>query len=267
MKLHLPLFAALVATLSACNSSDDHAPLLQPDLPAVGKSRVCSITHEGSLPGVYNWTLAYDATRLIAASGTLIGDMQNGYRSALYYTSSGVTIVNADGPKMEALFDIDGNIVQLMVNKDIYHFSYTDGRLIAWDKTVRDMNFGGNVSNASGKLTYQGDNLTRIEYVENGGNPTVYSLTPSAVPNHNGLLPALLSGQMGCFGFEYLYYGGMLGKPSSHLVANIKVDSSRGEEFDYEIAYSYSSAPTTGDITLCNISYADNQTAAVIYKY
>lgn len=267
MKLRFPLFATLVALLYSCSSSDDHAPLLQPNLPADGNNRVTSIVHEGSLPNVYNWTLTYDATRLLAAEGNLVGDTQNKYRSAFYYNPTGVTIANAGGPNMEAVFDIDGNIVQLMVNKDIYHFAYTDGRLTAWDKTVRDMNFGGDVSSASGRLTYQDGNLVSIAYVENEGEPSVYALTPSAIANRNGLLPALLSQQMGCFGFEHLYYGGMLGKPSSHLVANVKVDSSRGEEFDSEISYAYSSAPHTGNITLCNISYDNGKAAAVIYKY
>lgn len=267
MKFRIPLYAAFAAVLASCSGSDDHTPLLQPDLPAAGKSRVCSITHEGSLPNVYNWTLTYDATRLVAAEGNLVGDMQNKYRSAFYYGPSGVTIANSEGPKMEATFNIDGNIVQLMVNKDVYHFTYADGRLITWDKTVRDMNFGGDVSSASGRLAYQDGNLVSIEYIENEGAPTFYTLTPSAIPNRNGLLPALISQQMGCFGFEHLYYGGMLGKPSTHLISNVKVDSSRGEEFDYEISYAYSSAPLTGDITLCNISYENNKAAAVIYKY
>lgn len=267
MKFRSALYAALFAALYSCSSSDDHTPLLQPDLPAEGKSRVTSITHEGSLPNVYNWNLTYDATRLVAAEGSLLGDMQNKYRSALYYSPTGVTIANLEGPKMEAVFNIDGNIVQLMVNKDVYHFAYTDGRLTAWDKTVRDMNFGGDVSSASGRLAYQDGNLVSIEYVENEGAPTIYALTPSAVSNRNGLLPALLSQQMGCFGFEHLYYGGMLGKPSAHLVANVKVDSSRGEEFDTEISYAYSTAPLTGDVTLCNVSYDEGKAAAVIYKY
>ena len=267
MKFRLPLYVAFAAALYSCSSSDDHTPLLQPELPAEGKSRVTSITHEGSLPNVYNWTLTYDATRLVAAEGNLVGDMLNRYRSALYYSPTGVTIANAEGPKMEAVFNIDGNIVQLMVNKDVYHFAYTDGRLTTWDKTVRDMNFGGDVSSASGRLTYQGGDLVSIEYIENEGSPTIYTLTHSENLNRNGLLPALISQQMGCFGFEHLYYGGMLGKGSTHLVSNVKVDSSRGEAYDYEISYAYSTAPLTGDITLCNISYESNKAAAVIYKY
>lgn len=266
MKIRIPLFAALVMALYSCSSSDDYVPLVQPELPAEGNCRVRSITHKGNVPNVYDWSLTYEPNYLVSAEGTLVGDTQNSYRSALYYSPDGVTIVNYNGPQMEATMDKDGNIVRLTANKDVYHFAYTNGYLTAWNKTVRDANFGGDASSASAELMYKDGNLVRISYVENNGNPTVITLTPSTDLNINGLLPVALSHHLGCFGFEHLYYGGMLGKPSKHLVKKVKVDSSRGAAYDYEISYDYNSSKITGNIDLCTFKY-QGQSATAIYGY
>lgn len=266
MKFRFPLLAALAMALYSCSSSDDHVPPVQPELPAEGSLRVRSITHEGSLPYVYDWKLNYNANYLVSAEGNLVGDVENKYRSTLSYTPEGVTISNYQGPKMEAIMDADGNIVQLTVNMDVYNFSYTDGYLTSWSKVVRDMNFGGNVSSASGKLSYNSGNLVRIEYIENEGTPTIVTLTPSTTLNKNGLLPVTLSMQMGCFGFEHLYYGGMLGKPSKHLVKRVQVDSSKGSASDYVIDYLYSTSNETGNTDLCVVTY-QGKVATAIYRY
>ena len=266
MKFRSPVLAALAMALYSCSSSDDYVPLVQPELPAEGNNRVRSITHEGNVPNVYDWKFTYDTNYLVSAEGTLVGDTENFYRSALYYSPEGVTIANYNGPQMSAIMNEDGNIVQLTANKDVYHFTYTNGYLTAWDKTVRDANFGGNASSASATLSYSGGNLVRISYVENDGQPTVVTLTPSTYLNENGLLPATLSPQLGCFGFEHLYYGGMLGKASKNLVKKVKVDSSRGASYDYEIDYTYSFSKTTGATELCIFTY-QGKAATAIYKY
>jgi hypothetical protein len=265
MKFRFPLLATLAFALYSC-SSDDYEPSIELELPAEGSSRVRSITHEGSLPYVYDWKLNYNDKYLVAAEGNLVGDTENMYSSYLSYTPETVLINNPKGPQMEAIMDADGNIVQLTVSKDVYNFVYTNGYLTAWDKTVRDMNFGGNVSSASGKLKYSAGNLVRIEYVENNGNPTIITLTPSTTLNKNGLLPVTLSLQMGCFGFEHLYYGGMLGKASKNLVKRVVVDDPKGTANDFAIDYTYSVSATTGDTELCVFTYR-GQAATAIYKY
>ena len=65
---------------------------------------------------------------------------------------------------------------------------------------------------------------------------------------------------------ECLYYGGMLGKPSTHLVKTIKVDNAKGTANDYQIDCTYSFFSETGDTKLCNFTYK-GEAASVIYKY
>ena len=52
-------------------SSDDHAPIFQPTLPATGGDCVRSIEHQGSMMASYDWTFHYDGTRLVQAQGTM----------------------------------------------------------------------------------------------------------------------------------------------------------------------------------------------------
>lgn len=269
MKFRFPLLVALALALNSCSSSDDYVPLIQPELPAEGSSRVRSITHEGSMPQTYDWTFNYDANYLVSAEGKLLGDTDGTYkyRSQLYYSPNGVTIVNSNGKNMAAVMDAKGNIVELAVNNNEYYFEYTAGRLTSWKKVLNDENFGHEESATTGKLTYNAaGNLVRIDHVGHDGVTTVVTLTPSTTLNKNGILPPTLSSQMGCFGFEHLYYGGMLGKPSTHLVKTIKVDNAKGTANDYQIDCTYSFFPETGDTKLCNFTYKGEATS-VIYKY
>lgn len=265
MNLRIPLFAALGWVLYSCSSSDGGhwVPPVQPELPATGAYRVQQISHLGTTPNAYNWTLKYSDTHLTWAECELVGNASNSYKSALAYTASGVTITNTGGLNMTAVLNGDGNIEQLTVNKDEYYFTYADGRLIAWRKVMRDANFADKAASASAELNYQDGDLVSIVYAENNDDPIVVTLTPSTYPNTNGLLPAVLSRYMGCFGFEHLYYAGMLGKPTNHLVQGAFIDG-LGDD-DYEIAYNYSIA-NTGSTELCTFQY-QGEAVAVDYEY
>lgn len=269
MKFNFSLLVALGLSFYSCSSSDDHhAPAIQPQLPAQGQNRVATISHKGALTNVYDWELTYDAYRLTHAKGVLIGETQNAYSSVFSYSPTGVSIsnmklVNDNFPmKMQATMDNDGNIVQLTIDRDDYNFTYTDGRLTAWHKTVRNTSLGGEISQLSATLTYDAGNLVRIECVKDYNAPTIITLTPSELLNVNGLLPVALSAEFGCFGFESLYYGGMLGKPSTHLPLSASVDDYRGESYDYQLIYAYAEDPVTGNVTLCNVTRSEFLTEA-----
>ena len=265
MNLRIPLFAALGWVLYSCSSSDGGhwVPPVQPERPATGAARVQRISHLGTTPNAYDWTLNYSATHLTSAECKLVGNASNSYKSSLTYGASSVTIANTAGLNMTAALNGDGCIEQLMVNKDEYYFTYENGRLVGWHKVMRDANFADKAASASAELVYQDGDLVSIVYAENNDAPTVVTLTPSTHPNTNGLLPAVLSRYMGCFGFEHLYYAGMLGKPTSHLVQGAIIDG-LGDD-DYEIAYTYSIADS-GNTELCTFQYL-GEAVAVDYEY
>ncbi len=268
MKLYYGLMALGLA-LYSCSSSDDdgggyYEPPIKLDLPAEGDGRVTSIKHSGSLSSSYDWTLTYNDTHLVSAKGSLVAGEVNEYTSKLSYTRKGVTIANSDNKNMVVELNDDGYIVELTVNKDVYHFSYSDnGYLVAWRKTTHDANFADEASTASAELTYEAGNLTRIEYVWNNNAPVVLTFTPSSYLNENGLLPATLSRYLGCFGFEHLYYGGMLGRPTAHLVEKVEVDGLNDEDYAIDYTYAFEGSNTT----LCIFKNAQGDAASVNYGY
>lgn len=268
MKLYYGLMALGLA-LYSCSSSDDdgggyYEPPIKLDLPAEGESRVTSIKHSGSVPASYDWDLTYNATHLTSAKGNLVAGEDNAYSSTLSYTSKGVNIANSNNMNMAVTLNNDGNIVELTVNKDVYSFEYNvNGYLTEWSKTTHDANFADEASKAWATLTYEAGNLARIEYVWNNNDPIVLTFTPSNYVNENGLLPAALSRYLGCFGFEHLYYAGMLGRPTAHLVGKVAIDGL--DDDDYTIEYGYSFAGN--NTTLCTFNSKDGATVASVNYY
>jgi hypothetical protein len=48
-----------------------------------------------------------------------------------------------------------------------------------------------------------------------------------------------MSKQLGCLGFEHLYYAGLLGRPTTHLVKSISVSFPDGSQNNYKTEFSY----------------------------
>lgn len=82
--------------------------------------------------------------------------------------------------------------------------------------------------------------------------------------NVNGLLPETASKIMGCEGFEYIYYAGLLGRGTQNLVKSITVKHSKEEEETvYEFFYNFD---YNQNVTTCSYGKG-SQTVVVTYKY
>ena len=71
---------------------------------------------------------------------------------------------------------------------------------------------------------------------------------------------------MGCFGFEHLYYAGLLGKATKHLVQTIQVDyPDEAKKDDFTVDFNYSTNKED-HIQLCTF-ILNGEAASVNYTY
>lgn len=267
--LHTTACLVLAALIASC-ANEEPAPLpnLRPDLPGSVETHIRGIAHSGSIEGNYDWEFSYTDGRLTGAKGILYNPTSHEveYTSRLTYTPDNVTIANSGNLLMEVMLDGNNCVEYLTVNKDEYHFFYADGRLIAWEKTLKDINFGAEALHARGTIEYKDGDIALITYSENNDDPTYYHCTPSSLYNTNGLLPETLSKQMGCFGFEHLYYAGLMGKATKHLVHIIQIDyPEEAKREDYQIQFNYF-VNKEEQTELCTYNI-NGQAASVNYYY
>ena len=230
--------------------------------------RVAKELKDGDIVSLYDWEFEYIDGRLVGAKGTLYNPTSHEveYTSQLTYTPDSVTITNSGDLLMNVTLDENNCVESLTVNKDEYRFFYAGGRLIAWEKTLKDINFGAEALHARGAIEYKDGDIATITYSENNDDPTYYHCTPSSLYNINGLLPETLSKQMGCFGFEHLYYAGLLGKATKHLVHIIQIDfPEEAKREDYQIEFSYSTNREE-HTELCTYNI-NGEAASVNYTY
>jgi hypothetical protein len=267
--LHIVFSLATAVLVASCSSEEPvPQPDVQPNLPGNGDAHVKTIVHSGNIQGVYDWNFEYKDMRLTAASGILYNpiNVPVQYSSYLTYGKDSITIRNTSSMVMKVTLNADNLMESLLVNKDEYRFTYSDGRLVAWQKTINDMNFGAEASHASARIEYKNGNISKVTYSENNDAPIYYRCTPSSYNNVNGLLPETISKQFGCFGFEHLYYAGLLGKPTQHLLECIEVDYPSGmNKEDYKVDFKYS-VNKLGQIQLCTF-VLDDEAVSVNYTY
>lgn len=259
----------LVVLLSGC--SDGDKPILQPALPAVNGQNVRSITHLGGVTQTYDWQLTYTGSRLTRASGTVRDpspalDRSFSYTSTLAYQQHGVTVTNSSTEKTQLTINAQGFVDQMTVNRNIYRFTYNaSGQLSGWESILFEDSFGQvRQFRSSATITYQNGNLATIIYTDADNTPVTITCVSSNQQNLNGLLPPMLSRELGCLGFEHLYYAGLLGRPTSNLVASVSFsypDTSR----NYTTQFEYSTQ--SGNTVLCNYHTPDGQVASISYGY
>jgi len=265
-----PWALALVAAVFVGCSGDDAPAPFQPSLPAQGGSNVTAITYQGNASDCYNWAFTYTGLRLTKATATLVpasGAEGYSYTSTLTYAYNSLGIQNTSETVSDIQLNTKNCIEKMKVNLNTYTFSYdSDGRLIAWRKQIVENSFGQNAEyTVSASLTYNtaGD-LIRIIYTGADDKPITLTLTPTTNDNRNGLLPATISKEMGCLGFEHLYYAGLLGKASTHLTQSISY-SYDDETKNYSTSFEY--ATQGGNATLCNYHTPNGGVASVNYAY
>lgn len=260
----------LVAGWGFTSCSDDEEPFL-PTLPARGGSNVRSITHLGSVPSCYDWQFTYAGKRLSKAQGVVRDpspaiDQSYKYNSALSYQAHGVRIKNSNNEKTNVVLNAQGYIQSMTVNRNIYNFVYNpEGRLIAWNKIVFEDSFGqAQQYRTSASIEYENGNFSRIVYISTDKKPVILTFTPSTWPNFNGLLPSTATLELGCLGFEHLYYAGLLGISTENLVQSISYEFENSEK-NYQTKFEYSLKG--GNVVLCNYHTADGSAASVSYGY
>lgn len=270
MKILRTSFCVALAALMFSCSSEEPAPIpnLQPKLPGSTENHVKSITHSGNIEGCYDWNFTYKDSRLTSATGTLYNPTTVAiqYTSNLLYSPDTIGIKNTGDLAMKVVLNSDNCIEYLLVNKDEYRFVYSEGRLVSWNKTIKDLNFGAEALHAYGSIEYNEGDIATITYAENNDDPTYYRCAPTAIYNTDGLLPETLSKQMGCFGFEHLYYAGLLGKATKHLVKSVQIDyPDEAKKDDYSVEFRYSTNKSD-QIELCTFILND-EAVSVNYVY
>lgn len=277
MNLHIPFrmlclsLSLLLAGLAFSACSDDEPASLRPVLPTNGGSSVRSIAHLGSVPSCYDWQLSYSGGRLTKAVGVVRDpspaiDQSFRYTSNLSYQYRGVIIRNSSKEDTKVTLNDRGYIQTMTVNRNIYNFRYnSEGRLSGWDKVVFEDSFGQvHQYRSSATIEYHEGNYSRIVYTEAGDQSVTLTFTPSASLNRNGLLPTTATRELGCLGFEHLYYAGLLGLSTRNLVAAIRYEYGDSQN-DFQTYFEYGTKD--GNTVLCNYHTKDGNVASVSYGY
>ena len=154
----------------------------------------------------------------------------------------------------------------MSVNKNQYDFEYIDGRLVKWEKTAVESSMGQILSyKSSATIEYMNGNFSKITYMGPDGAKITISFTASDLQNRNGVLPELVGKELGCLGFEHLYYAGLLGRSSSNLVKNISYTNDKDASQNFDTSFEYSIK--NGNVVLCNYHTPTGGVASVSYEY
>lgn len=255
--------------LSSC--SDDEGSGWKPTLPATTGSNVVTIEHLGSVSSSYDWQLTYQNGRLTKAYGVLRDedsslDKSFYYTSKLSYSSRAVSVTNTSDERVSLSLNSAGYIEEMTVDRNIYEFSYTNGRLTGWEKTVFESSFGQVAQyTSSATLTYSDGNLKTIAYSGADGQEALLSFTATQIQNTNGLLPVAVEQELGCLGFEHLYYAGLLGKATTNLVASVAYTFENDSTQNYTMDFEYSTR--SGNVVLCSYHNREGLVSSVSYTY
>ena len=258
-------------SLASC-SSDSSAPALEFTTPNTSGSPLKSIAHNGNVPETYNCSFTYTSKRLTSATAAY----QNGtkaespYTLRLSYSPKNVSVTSTNKDNILVEVNSDNLISNIKINDNTYNFYYTSGRLIHWTEEIKESGYAGVMRSSNATLSYDGNgDLRQIVYVRDEEFPLytrTLTFTPTASTNVNGLLPEGIAREMGVLGFEYLYYAGGFGKPTTHLVESVSFLFAQQEDKNYTLNYNYTVEPSTGNVILCNYAYG-GQYASVNYKY
>lgn len=267
--LGLAIFALFSLSLASC--SDDNSISFIPNLPANGGDNVKAISHSGKMMPTYDWVFTYNGPRITSATG-VIRDPQSDvdksykYTSNLKYGNNNVSIRNSNNEQISVSLNSEGYIGNMKVGRNTYNFIYDDNRLVAWFKTIFEDSFGQATQyKTSGTIKYNNGNLESVTMIGPDNVPVTTTFVSHTLENKNGLLPETASEQMGCLGFEHLYYAGLLGASTKNLVKSLTVSYADDSKKGYTIDFEYG---TEGNnVTLCNYHTNTDEIASVRYDY
>ena len=269
----LGLFITTLLALSFTSCSEDDTIAFIPQLPANGGDNVKKIVHSGKMMKNYDWTFTYNGPRIVNAAGISRDpqedkDRQHVYTSSLKYGENYVGVYNSNGEPVSLTLNNQGYISNMEVgrNKNAYTFLYDDGRMVAWHKTIYEDNFGHtNTYETSAVINYDNGNLESIIMIGPDKVPVTTKFVSSAMENRNGLLPETATEQMGCLGFEHLYYAGLLGKSTKNMVKSLTVSYANDPKKGYTLNFEYGTEKN--NVTLCNYHTDTDEIASVRYDY
>lgn len=266
------VIAMSVLSFASCGDDDNNSNF-KPTMPANGGDNVVAIRHLGGVTTTYDWNFWYSNNRLVSAKGVARDasdelDQKYTYESWLGYGPDYVNIKNSGKENIQVFLNSQGYIEKMEINeRDLYEFYYRDGRLSEWTITEYSDHFGhGNVYVSNAVVEYQNGDLYKITMTEPNNIPVEYHFVASLHLNLNGLLPVAMSKQLGCLGMEHLYYAGLMGKPTEHLVESVTVTHPvELKEQDYSMTFSYHIQ--NKNTVLCNYTTPNGNTASVSYQY
>lgn len=270
INIHFILLASFLVLFSTTSCSDDNDHGFTPTLPANGGEDVKEITHSSNMQETYNWKFNYQSGRLVYVSSQLISSISPiNFTASLSYKSNQVKVVRSDGNNIDITLNPNSLLIStLRMSSFVYNYNYDDNRrLIRWNCAYIDPILGVSIKRSYGNINYDENNdIRQIQYVEdenNADNVVTLNFTPSAKINLNGLLPEGVSEELGMKGLEYLYYGGLLGKSTYHLVESIDYQYAKTPDNNHTVTYQYGDNGSNGNIVSCTFGNA----CSVQYAY
>ncbi len=268
------LLATFCALLSFTACDDDTTAILPTLPPSSNSPVVVAIKHTGNVPECYDWSFKYKHHRLNTANGVYRNpdpkkDGSHKYTSTICYGSDRISVKNVGSEGGDISLGAN-NLISTITSKNMTQkFYYKDGRLSEWEKEFRGVSYGHVeelITKAS--IKYVDNNYKSITYMNENNGITdticVLTFTPDVQPNNNGLLPEVVSQELGLIGIEHLYYAGLLGKGSKHLVKTISASYPKDLQQNWNVSFDYSHQD--GNTTSCNYLF-QNQASSAIYSY
>ncbi len=226
---------SLLAVLSLTSCSGDDDPTIDNfiNTPNMSGKPVKSITRSGFVKEAYDWTFEYNSNGKMTEAQSVYKDASGtetvGKQYTISYSTSNVTVETTSDKLMQFSIN-DAYLLSTVKSGDVeYRYRYDmDGRLIGWTQvTYDDDGFHESSRNsAEAKLVWDNLNLISVTYTPLTKVPDdyiIYEFEYTDKWNDNGILPEIDTKALGCKGFEFMYYAGMLGKSTKNLVDRVSV--------------------------------------------
>ena len=269
---YAPLLSVAVLMFSSCSDSD--SPTLASNIytpNSSGFSSVKSISRSGVFDDSYDWDFYYRNDNMIEAYSRLATGISGQYEGKeiyykLKYGTRDVT-VRTNGDAVDLILQ-NALVSQAVSGNTTYSYNYSMGYLTSWNVIYKNSGFGEETTKgASSVITWNDGNISSIVYIPSADASNkfyTYTFQYSNELNNNGLMPEVASRALGCFGLEYLYYSGMLGRGTKNLVKSVTVENSMDP--DDVVTYTFNYRMNAGNVVMC--SYGTAVTPVIVtYGY
>lgn len=274
--LRKSLLIISVLGITSC-SDDDSSPTVAHLIktPNVsGYSKLTGVTRAGVFENKCAWDFNYKEENLSSAVSTLqhSSNIETEGKKTNYSFSYGEDYVGikTDGSQISLILNESALAYKAMSGNTTYNYSYTGGYLTSWNVIYKNDGFAGSSTKgamAEIERSVTG-NITSVKYTPSADASDdyyTYAFEYEETENNNGLLPECLSKELGCDGFECLYYAGLFGNGTKNLVKSIVVTHSKN--LDYNVVYNFNYViDAYGNIINCSYGTIENP-IVVTYKY